>query len=491
MNPTSPNDRITRSAVLALLFALALVFASTVQLIYRFTLPTDGWSVNTTELDSPDWIYDRDLVGSPSNLEPGDELLEVGNRSVRGIASNQPVAAPENWVAGQTIQMTVLRNQRKITLEIPVVHWTLRAWQRNNISDLEHLVTFLAVIILPGIGLFTFIKRPNVPSAQALLMLCSSILANTISSSLPDGLSVQFNSLAFIATGFFSYIIFGTVLAPSLLAFTLLFPRPKGIIERHPWLGLFPYGVGLIILIELITGASGSYGWLGTMGMILVSILSLVHSGFTQRDAVSRAQLRWTLGGIVFGLGLASMTFPAAFGWISNPLLAQLMGEGVLIGFIVIGISLSIAILRYRLYDIDIIIRRTLVYSLLTAILALVYFGGVTLLQSLLSGITGEQSTAAIVLSTLTIAALFSPLRKRMQEFIDHRFYRRKYDAEKTLATFAAHLREDVDLDGLNLHLASVVKDTIHPESVSIYLLRPTSSSVVGNPNTLPYEHRS
>ncbi len=481
MTSTVEENRFPLSARLALLFSLALVLGSSAQLLYRFFLPTDGWSIYTTELENPDWIYDRNLVGAQSLLEQEDDLLDVDGLHVAGTASNQPLAAPENWTIGQTVKMTVLRDQQEISFDIPVVKWTLAAWWQYNIADIEHMVSFLGTLILFTTGSFTFYKRKETPSAQALLVFCSAIFANSISGSLPDGLSVQFDSLAFVTTAFFSYIIFGTVLAPSLLAFTLLFPRPKRIIERHHWLGLLPYGVGLFILVVLFSGGSGTFGWLGTMGMLFLAILSLVHSGFTQRDAVSRAQLRWAVGGILLGLVLALMSFPVAFGWISNPFLIELMGEGVSLGFTVIGISLAVAVLRYRLYDIDVLIRRTLVYSILTAILALVYLGGVTLLQGILSRISGEQSTAAIVISTLAIAALFNPLRFRIQSFIDHRFFRRKYDAEKTLASFSTHLREEVNLDDLSTHITSVVEETFQPAHVSVYLLSSRSAATAGN----------
>jgi hypothetical protein len=309
-----------------------------------------------------------------------------------------------------------------------------------------------------------------VPSAWALLVFSAAGFASSLSGLLPDGLSVQFNPLASAFTAFFSYIIFGTLLAPSILAFTLLFPRPKRIIQRYPWLGLLPYVLGLAILIALVSGAPASIAWFGTLGMILVSIASLVHSGFTQRDAVSRAQLRWAIGGFIAGLGLALLTFPAALGVVTNPFLAQLMGSGVSIGFAVIGVSLAIAVLRYRLYDIDVIIRRTLVYAALTATLALVYFGSVILLQSLVTAVGGQQTAIVTVISTLLIAALFTPLRRRIQNDINRRFFRRKYDAEKVVAAFGASLREEVDLDDLQAQVVAVVQETLQPEIVGLWL---------------------
>ena len=144
----------------------------------------------------------------------------------------------------------------------------------------------------------------------------------------------------------------------------------------------------------------------------------------------------------------------------------------------IVPLSLSLAVLRYRLYDIDVVINRTLVYGSLTVMLALVYFGSVALLQYAFRALSGheEQQQLVIVVSTLAIAALFNPLRRRIQSFIDHRFYRRKYDARKTLEAFSARLRDETDLEALNKELVSVVKETLQPEHVSMWL-RPDTAS--------------
>ena len=140
-----------------------------------------------------------------------------------------------------------------------------------------------------------------------------------------------------------------------------------------------------------------------------------------------------------------------------------------------IPIATDIAILRYRLYDVDRIINRTLVYGSLTATLVALYFGGIVVLQRVFVLLTGQQSTLAVVASTLAIAALFVPLRRRIQSFIDRRFYRRKYDARKTLETFSLKLRDETDLEALNSELVGVVRETMQPAHVSLWL-RPATA---------------
>ena len=148
-----------------------------------------------------------------------------------------------------------------------------------------------------------------------------------------------------------------------------------------------------------------------------------------------------------------------------------------IVGLVCLPIAVGIAVLKYRLYDIDIIINRTLVYGSLTLMLLLVYFGGVTTTQALFRTLTGQQQQPqlAVVVSTLAIAALFNPLRRRIQSFIDRRFFRSKYDARKTLEAFSARLRDETDLEALDAELVSVVRETMQPEHVSLWLLPGTS----------------
>ncbi|MEZ4767387.1 MAG: hypothetical protein R2844_03065 [Caldilineales bacterium] len=141
-----------------------------------------------------------------------------------------------------------------------------------------------------------------------------------------------------------------------------------------------------------------------------------------------------------------------------------------MVSYLAMPIGVAFSVLRYRLWDIDVLVRKTLVYASLTVLLALVFFGVVTLLSSLFSTVTGQQSALAVVISTLVIAALFNPLRRRLQEGIDRRFFRRKYDAQQVLARFALAARDETDLDALTAELVTVVQETMQPERVSVWL---------------------
>jgi hypothetical protein len=150
----------------------------------------------------------------------------------------------------------------------------------------------------------------------------------------------------------------------------------------------------------------------------------------------------------------------------------DLLFSVAVLGFAGVPVAIGFAVLKYRLYDIDIIINRTLVYGSLTATLVALYFGSVAVTQTILRALTNQtdQPQLAVVVSTLVIAALFNPLRRRIQSFIDRRFYRRKYDARKTLEAFSARLRDQTDLETLNNELAGVIRETMQPAHVSLWL---------------------
>jgi hypothetical protein len=192
-------------------------------------------------------------------------------------------------------------------------------------------------------------------------------------------------------------------------------------------------------------------------------------------DAIQRQQTKWVVFGVavavagvlatIFTLGAAVDLPPEQVG---PRMLSMLLMDAFML---FIPLSIGIAVLRTRLFDIDVVINRTLVYGSLTAMLALVYLGGVATSEAIFRRLTGQeqQSQLAIVISTLVIAALFNPLRHRIQSFIDRRFYRRKYDARKTLEAFSAKLRDETDLEALNAELVAVVRETMQPSHISLW----------------------
>jgi hypothetical protein len=205
--------------------------------------------------------------------------------------------------------------------------------------------------------------------------------------------------------------------------------------------------------------------------LLLVGLLaSIVSLGVRLRRsrATERQQLKW----LVYDAALVGLIAPFFLGVESLTLVAVL---GVF-AYASIPVATGVAILKYHLYDIDLLINRTLVYGSLTAMLVALYFGGIIVLQRVFVLLTGQQSTFAVVASTLAISALFNPLRRRIQRVVDRRFYRRKYDAAKTLEAFSARLRDETDLDSLRDDLMGVVRETMEPAHVSLWL-RPDTAS--------------
>ena len=284
-------------------------------------------------------------------------------------------------------------------------------------------------------------------------------------------------------------------LALILVFLPLLFPDGRPPSPR--WRPVAWLGGALIILFSVLasiliwpergkallgpgqTGDEGP-GWLfalvGSLFMLmLVAALAAVISllvRFWQSRGEERQQIKWFsfAAVLMFAFFIASdIGFDRLLPHLRETLLVVVVGA---LAIASIPVATAIAILRYRLYDIDVVINRTLVYGSLTATLALVYFGGVAATQALFRALTGQeqQPQLAIVVSTLVIAALFNPLRRRIQAFVDRRFYRRKYDARKTLEAFSARLRDETDLDTLNNHVVEVVRETMQPAHVSLWL---------------------
>jgi hypothetical protein len=324
---------------------------------------------------------------------------------------------------------------------------------------------------LPGGELMAWISSwigvPVVPLAGALLILL-----------FPNGklLSSNWRTVVWMAACGTVMLTLWAALGPGPLSFQPTFDNPLGrggaIGELGPTESSPMFDrPGFSKPANTDITAEGVVNTLGRVGIfiVLVSWLFAVAAMIMRMDqarGAERQQLKW----FVYGVAVLVVGFLAAFLGFGLHSVAWFLG---IAAFNFLPVAAGIAILRYRLYDIDILINRTLVYGVLTAALALVYFGSIVVLQGLFRALTGETSQLAVVASTLAIAALFVPLRRRVQAFIDRRFYRRKYDVAKTLEAFNAKLREDVDLNSVTEDLVEVVKETMQPARVSLWLRPP------------------
>ncbi len=283
---------------------------------------------------------------------------------------------------------------------------------------------------------------------------------------------------------------FGPAVAPhvsslfdiiNLMVLVLIFYLfPTGHFEPRWTRWFFYILIGIFILIIIVPRFTApeplvSFYNLSFIGILFSLVIAQVYRYWRVSTPVQRQQTKWVVYSMAVSLVLV-ISLLAIFQPLPGSLLSSLDIIANLL-LTLIPISLAIAIQRYRLYDIDIIINRTLVYGTLTALVAVIYIGSILLLQFLLRGIINQNNDVAIVISTLLIAALFQRLRHRIQAIIDRRFYRRKYDAAHTLAAFSATLRSEVDLNELSERLVEVVQETMQPAHVSLWLSKNTQRS--------------
>jgi hypothetical protein len=264
-----------------------------------------------------------------------------------------------------------------------------------------------------------------------------------------------------------------------VVLFFLLFPSGRFVPRWTCWLAVafIAYLLTDILIPGLYSGSQAleSVSQWVFIGFIVSVLWSQIYRYRRASSEAHRRQTKWVVFGTTLGVaGTSVFKLPLDFHLVGGdtPFVVLLLKIGFALSFLLVPLSISIAVARSHLFDIDVVINRTLVYGSLTALLALVYLGGVTATQAIFRTLTGEQEQPqlAIVVSTLIIAALFNPLRRRIQAFIDRRFYRRKYDARKTLEAFSAKLRDETDLEALNNALVGVVRETMQPAHVSLWL---------------------
>jgi len=340
----------------------------------------------------------------------------------------------------------------------------------------------LIVAIWSGIGFLIFWRRSD--EWFALLTAFFLVMFN----STYPGFPISALALAYPALTVPITFLSGLGLA-SIVLFLVLFPNGR-LVPR--WMGLFLL-LGMIGAVSTVLPPTSRFNsnnlpwWLGlvTPVVYVTIIFSQIYRYRRVSTRVERQQTKWVVFGIIVvltGIFVILPMFTFIFPTLNQPNIPSSVFLGLItypLLLLSLPITIGIAILRARLYDIDVLINRTLVYGTLTVLLALVYFGLVIGLESLVRLLTGQvsQSPVIIVASTLAIAALFRPLRRRLQAIIDRRFYRRKYDAAKIVEALSATLRNEVDLSQLREHLLNVVEQAMQPAHVSLWLRSPEQTA--------------
>ena len=461
-----------RRTWLLALFAILLVLPGLIFVGARLTLPSDGTQIVMESAPEDTGGLEIIVIADEGELRNGDQIIALEDRPLDAWLSDAmrgTTIAPAP--SGSSLRYTVLREGVEVPIDVVLSAYPVGRALADNWT------TYLFIGYLELVSLIVVIRRPQLPAARQFFILSSAILG----SSLAFFPGLQISDLQhpwMIALWMWCSIPLFVYLASALLHFALIFPRRWPYIERRSMLLAIYVGIWIPYLILLVSQWADAtitqrFVLLALSTAIITIIawtLTLVASSVAYlrtTNPVEKRRFRWILWGIFIGM----------VPWMVLNVAPTLLGTGSQVAARITGLlwcaiptAFAISILRENLFDIDVIIRRTLIYSTLTAILAGVYFGGVTLLQSLFSAVIGGDSTLAVVISTLAIAALFRPVRARVQRFIDRRFYRQKVDAERILAAFAEAVRDEIDVADIEAELIRAVNETMQPESVGLWV---------------------
>lgn len=477
-------DNSGRSPLVVALVAGLVFLSSVIYLIARLLLPGDGSEVVLEDVPDVAGGLIVEPLDHESVFQEGDLILGINGRPLVDWLADPLNTGSEALILerGQVLTYTLLRGETELQ-----VQGRLGSFQFGQ-ELLRRWSLYFFLLYLEVISIVVFLRRPRLPAAQMFLLVSTAIFA----SGLIFFLGMQISDVLrpwILALWIWGAVLLYGLLNSGLLHFAIIFP--KGGLPttgRRPLLLAIYGGVWLPYLLLLFFDLGADPGPVdillsvsrGTAVMTLIYFpLIIVASGLRYRRAggeAERRQMRWILWAFVIANApwLLLTAAPAVFGDASH-IASSLTG----LLWCAIPTAFAISILRERLFDIDLIIRRTLVYGVLSSILVATYFGAVTVLQSVFTAVSGQRSAVAIVISTLIIAALFNPLRQRIQGAIDRRFFRRKYDAAKTLAAFAETARDEVDLDALTITLLDVVRETVQPEQAWLWL-KPSEAKRTG-----------
>src|SRR5215211_6841719 len=389
------------------------------------------------------------------------------------------------WLAWSLAALSVIIFMAAIALHV-LARSLDSAGEWSTLGAVGQVLGFLPFLAFPLVGALVASRRPRnwvgwILLADGLLWTFGSVLDSYRIYGLARPGSVPFQ----VAVHALSQWLW--VPAVGLFAVYLILLFPDGRLPSRRWRPLAWFSGAVMVLLSAGIGKPfglEQYPWVSDAFPVVLPLLPLCILAsaaslvlrYRRAGSEVREQIKWVafaalFVGVQFVIDIgASVLFVPTTASGREPSWLAFLDQVGFISFASVPIAVGIAVLKYRLYDIDVIINRALVYGPLTGMLALIYIGSVVGMQAVFRDLTGQESTLAVVASTLAIAALFNPLRRRVRSLVDRRFYRSKYDARKTLEDFAVKLREETDLDALNDELVRVVTETMQPAHVSLWL---------------------
>jgi uncharacterized membrane protein len=345
-------------------------------------------------------------------------------------------------------------------------------WQESGLSmelyaAIDTGLALLLALVSFGTAGLLLLRRPRerMPVFVALMLI---FLGGTFSSAF-GMVGQRYPDL----NGLISFInLAGFGLFPILF---LAFPDGRFVPGWSRWLALALFAVAVSGLVPVAQSLPSGGPFIALLVFwALIGPLAQAYRYRRVSAVVEKQQTKWLVAGLSLGIGGFLVTGVIAIlsgvPDTAGPFALVVTDILVYLFMAVIPVTIATGVLRYRLWDVDVIVRRTLVYAVLTGLLALIYFGTVIALQVVFESASGQQSPVSIVISTLVIAALFSPLRRRVQSVIDRRFFRQKYDADQVLAHFAEHARDEVEVEALTAELLAAIQETVRPECAGIWL---------------------
>lgn len=456
--PTTTPARTWKTTV-KLLGALTWVLICVVLLGYRLTLPTDGWlSVEPDGFNSNGFIYRQNVLGLTSDLQSGDQVIEIqGKPIINGLYI--PIAGLETmWRAGGSLAYTAQRDGQIITLQVPMGRWTVKQVLGATVfANAATIFTWFGLLIFLSVSFYAFWHRSNLPAATTLMFLASFLFSVFLTMNiLPPMVADVLDPVANFGLVSATLLTFSLLLPPALIRFGLTFPHVKPTLLAHPWLGFLPYLVGLGVIAAFAMRVYVA-GWLWVGLSVLITLGLLIHNAFTMRDSISRAQMRWALGGTLLGLILFGMTFVNfLFVGSSASLVGQLLSALGSLGFPIMGIGLAVATLRYQLFGLERIVNRALVYFGLTFSVIVVY----VLVVGYLSYLFQAQGNLLISLTaTGAVAVLFEPMRHGLQRGVNRLMYGERDEPYELLMRLGRQVETALDSStGLELTVETVAK---------------------------------